>query len=383
MKGKEQLLSFDEKVCFIFAHSALKEGWDNPNVFQICTLNQTHSEMKKRQEIGRGLRLAVDQTGERITGDDVNILTVIANESYENYVGQLQVEYYEAGDAVPPKPSEAGRSEVFRNKKVFKSEDFQNFWIKLCQKTEYAINFDTDEFIENCINKFERTEVPEPQIVITKGKFIMTDFVISVEDIKPGKAQIKIEISDTEGSMGMRQEWFVVGQDIAREFNNPLLKGYKIVDIVNDEFNKKVTFGDKGELSLKESVLFQSEKGQHPVERHLHEKQTTYPVFNIKDRAEKETNLTRKTILKIFKRLTDQKKEQVFKNPEGFSNTFIKCIKDHLSSHIADKIQYILKEGLEEYEIEAIFPPSQKFPQKELLPGSDFSLYDQVQIDSE
>jgi type III restriction enzyme len=383
MKGKEQLLSFDEKVCFIFAHSALKEGWDNPNVFQICTLNQTHSEMKKRQEIGRGLRLAVDQTGERITGDDVNILTVIANESYENYVGQLQEEYYETGDAVPPKPSKAGKTEAVRNNKIYNSEEFQNFWIKLCQRTEYQINFDTDEFIENCANKFERTEVPEPQIVITKGRFVMTDFVISVEDIKPGKAQIKVEISDTEGNEGMRQEWFIVGEDVSKKLNDPRLKGYKIVEIINDEFDQKVVFGDKGLLSLKESVRFQNEKGQHPVERHLHEKQMTYPVFNIIDRAEKETQLTRKTILKIFKRLSDQKKKQIFKNPEGFSNSFIKCLKDHLSNHIAEKIQYTLKQGLEEYEIEAIFPPSQKFPQKELLPGSDFALYDQVQIDSD
>ena len=81
MKSKERLLSFDENVSFIFAHSALKEGWDNPNVFQICTLKQTTSEMRKRQEIGRGMRLAVDQNGDRISGDDVNILTVIANES--------------------------------------------------------------------------------------------------------------------------------------------------------------------------------------------------------------------------------------------------------------------------------------------------------------
>ena len=83
MREKERLLSFDEPVSFIFAHSALKEGWDNPNVFQICTLNQTVSEMKKRQEIGRGLRLPVDQNGERIFDETVNILTVVANESYE------------------------------------------------------------------------------------------------------------------------------------------------------------------------------------------------------------------------------------------------------------------------------------------------------------
>ena len=70
MKDKERLLSFDEPVCFIFSHSALREGWDSPNVFQICTLNQTVSEIKKRQEIGRGVRLAVDQTGSRVLRRD-------------------------------------------------------------------------------------------------------------------------------------------------------------------------------------------------------------------------------------------------------------------------------------------------------------------------
>ncbi len=92
MKNKERLLSFDEPLRFIFSHSALKEGWDNPNVFQICTLNETSSVMKKRQEIGRGLRLCVDQDGLRVRGFDVNTLTVMANESYEDFARALQKE---------------------------------------------------------------------------------------------------------------------------------------------------------------------------------------------------------------------------------------------------------------------------------------------------
>ncbi len=92
MRDKEKLLSFDSKLKFIFSHSALREGWDNPNVFQICTLNETGSVMKKRQEIGRGLRIAVNQEGERVQGFDVNRLTVMANESYENFARQLQKE---------------------------------------------------------------------------------------------------------------------------------------------------------------------------------------------------------------------------------------------------------------------------------------------------
>ena len=95
MRNKEQLLSMDEPLRFIFSHSALREGWDNPNVFQICTLNETRSAMKKRQEIGRGLRLPVDQSGMRVRDESVNRLYIMANESYEAFAKALQNEYEE------------------------------------------------------------------------------------------------------------------------------------------------------------------------------------------------------------------------------------------------------------------------------------------------
>jgi type III restriction enzyme len=95
MKEKERLLSADEPLRFIFSHSALREGWDNPNVFQICTLNETRSAMKKRQEIGRGLRLPVDQNGQRVFDESINKLVVMANESYEDFARALQTEYEE------------------------------------------------------------------------------------------------------------------------------------------------------------------------------------------------------------------------------------------------------------------------------------------------
>ncbi|MEK7403043.1 MAG: DEAD/DEAH box helicase family protein [Gemmatimonadota bacterium] len=95
MKDKERLLSVDEPLRFIFSHSALREGWDNPNVFQICTLNETQSAVKKRQEIGRGLRLPVDQNGARVFDESVNKLYVMANESYEDFARALQSEYEE------------------------------------------------------------------------------------------------------------------------------------------------------------------------------------------------------------------------------------------------------------------------------------------------
>ena len=97
LKNKERLLSFEEPTRFIFSHSALREGWDNPNVFQICTLRHSDSTTAKRQEVGRGLRLCVNQAGNRMDAEtcgdtvhDINVLTVIANESYKNFVSALQ-----------------------------------------------------------------------------------------------------------------------------------------------------------------------------------------------------------------------------------------------------------------------------------------------------
>lgn len=111
MKDKERLLDLNEPVRFIFSHSALREGWDNPNVFQICTLKQSSSDIRKRQEVGRGLRLCVNQKGERMDihelGEDVhevNVLTVIANESYDSFVQDLQAEIRETAADLPAYP---------------------------------------------------------------------------------------------------------------------------------------------------------------------------------------------------------------------------------------------------------------------------------------
>lgn len=100
MRDKARLLSMDEPVRFIFSHSALREGWDNPNVFQICTLRDMASETERRQTIGRGLRLPVNQTGERISDTGLAQLTVVASESYQAFASALQNEYQKAGVAI-------------------------------------------------------------------------------------------------------------------------------------------------------------------------------------------------------------------------------------------------------------------------------------------
>ncbi|MFC1645493.1 DEAD/DEAH box helicase family protein, partial [Patescibacteria group bacterium] len=157
MKDKERLLSFSEKTCFVFSHSALKEGWDNPNIFQICTLKETKSASKKRQEIGRGVRLAVNSDGDRIFDRNVNILTVIANESYKDFVGSLQDEYFEAGYKESPDASDARkRVDVkFRYDKMALPDDFLELWNRINKRTRFSMNFDNKELIEKCIQNID------------------------------------------------------------------------------------------------------------------------------------------------------------------------------------------------------------------------------------
>ncbi len=155
MKNKEKLLSFDEQVQFIFSHSALREGWDNPNVFNICTLNHTVSSMKKRQEIGRGMRLPVNQKGDRITNKE-HILTVIANESYEEYASKLQQEYIdEYGDEfIIQRPANKRERCTLKTKKDFElNADFKELWEKVARKTSYAIKINTNDLIFDCVTK--------------------------------------------------------------------------------------------------------------------------------------------------------------------------------------------------------------------------------------
>ena len=111
LKDKERLLSFEEPVRFIFSHSALREGWDNPNVFVMCMLKHSDNTISRRQEVGRGLRLSVNQHGDRMdhpaTVHDINVLTVVASESYKDFVANLQREISDALSARPRKADEA------------------------------------------------------------------------------------------------------------------------------------------------------------------------------------------------------------------------------------------------------------------------------------
>jgi len=149
MRSKERLLSTDEPLRFIFSHSALREGWDNPNVFVICTLNDTRSAMKKRQEIGRGLRLPVTTDGTRCIDPQVARLAVVANEAYEEFASALQREIQE-DTGVAFQRANIGRGgpktvEVCKGYQA--NEDFVALWDRIKHRTQYSVAFSTEDLI--------------------------------------------------------------------------------------------------------------------------------------------------------------------------------------------------------------------------------------------
>ncbi|HEY8659173.1 MAG TPA: hypothetical protein VIL78_09055, partial [Hanamia sp.] len=157
--------------------SALREGWDNPNVFQICTLNETKSEIKKRQEIGRGLRLPVNQAGDRIFDKNINRLTVVANESYEDFAKALQQEIeQDCGVDFKGRIKDKSKREKVKLGKGYGSEAFMEIWNKIKYCTRYSVKYDTADLVVFAAKAVkEMAEIKKPTIRSTKKKVLITD----------------------------------------------------------------------------------------------------------------------------------------------------------------------------------------------------------------
>lgn len=182
MQEKERLLDLDTPLRFIFSHSALREGWDNPNVFQICTLNETRSEIKKRQEIGRGLRLSVNQLGERIFDPNINKLTVVANEKYEDFAKALQKEIEEdCGVDFSGRTKNKNDKKKVNYRKGFEADPkFLQIWEKIKFHTKYTVDYATDELITLASKAVkEMPETKKPSVRSTKQKVVISDEGVS------------------------------------------------------------------------------------------------------------------------------------------------------------------------------------------------------------
>jgi len=235
MKSKEKLLSFEEKTSFIFSHSALKEGWDNPNVFFITTLNDTKSQMKKRQMIGRGVRLAVNKDGIRIEDKSINRLTIIANESFDEFAKELQLENEVNGI------SGSGEVNNIRDKKYSKIKnewlneniEFKELWKKLKAKTIYELTLDTDKYKKQVIKKLDEIETREKKILKQFGNlengYIENEknTILNFEEILPNIIEI------IEKNIGISRQTII---EILKEVNlKPFVKN-------SDEYIKKALY---------------------------------------------------------------------------------------------------------------------------------------------
>lgn len=178
MRDKEKLLDMNNPLRFVFSHTALREGWDNPNVFQICTLNETKSEMKKRQEIGRGLRLAVNQDGVRVRDKNINRLTVIANESYNDFAKALQTELHDdCGVDFTGRIKPKRDRKPVKYRKGFEADPlFLEIWDRIKAKTTYRVNYSTADLIRNAAKAVrEMPRIVAPTIRAVKTEVTLTD----------------------------------------------------------------------------------------------------------------------------------------------------------------------------------------------------------------
>ena len=398
MKEKEKLLSNDEQVCFIFAHSALKEGWDNPNVFQICALREITSENSRRQTIGRGLRLPVNQNGERIKDSKVNRLTVIANESYSRFVGKLQEEYIEDGVMKAPQFTNKRHMETVHRTVKFQSDEFEDIWRRANRKTEYTINIKTDELISEAIEKLNETEFEPPKIVCSRGHVVITIYDLKLLGVTEDEvATFEILHRDSYvrnlfGELGVRvnlKKGDVLEKLAGDALNNcPELGAIKVTEVHYDAVNpsnSSITFSKlENPLKVGEVFTHNTTAGQSTTSTTIDELDyPDVPKCNIIEMAAKEVNLTKKTVLAIFKGMKKEKINDFMKNPNGFTGQFISVLREVVANHIACNIEYKKADGPINSDVESLFPVMEEYSKDELADGKEGrTIYEKIQVDS-
>jgi len=385
MRDKEKLLSFDSKLKFIFSHSALREGWDNPNVFQICTLNETGSVMKKRQEIGRGLRIAVNQDGERVHGFDVNRLTVMANESYEDFARQLQKEIEEEegirfGVVEPhlfaniPVPTDKYEPEYLG------VEASQHVWDHLKAEGYIDANGKVQDALRkdiraNAVNLPEEVEELTAQITAVLRKVAGSLNLRNADDRQQVKLNKAVFLGDEFKALWERIKYrttFRVDFDCER-----------LITQCVEEIADKLVVGKARFITRK--ALLDVDRGG--VQAELVQESTAvvedpdYQLPDVVSYLQNETQLTRRTIVEIIRR---SDRLQDFKNnPQKYIEQVTAIIRHQMRLFIVDGIKY-QKLGEESYYAQELFEENELYGylSKNML-ESHKSVFDHVVYDSD
>lgn len=384
MKNKARMLSFDEPSCFIFAHSALREGWDNPNVFQICTLRETQSEMRKRQEIGRGLRICVDQNGDRKFGREINILTVIANDSYEDFCKRLQRELVEDGvvarDDYSLKPVNAKRTAAQRKQEKITPELLE-FWQHVARRVSPRIVINTDTLVATGHAALKKTTFPVLQVNRTRGEFAFAQLVVSISDIDGMGVRVLVDQRFTNSDMdNMDAKRIKINESLNQtSIKAPELVARKIVGISIQD--KTVTLSSGEILTLTRPLVIDQNNPQLEGTVTTSEYIAPVPINDFAKRVSDTLYLNRSTIQQLFAGLNTTQVESYLRNPEGFTAKFIEVMREVLRYHIVEHLEFDISEDLKR-QFDAAFPTSVAHMEHELVPTVENCLYSHAQTDS-
>ena len=391
MKDKEKLLSFDEPLAFIFSHSALKEGWDNPNVFQICTLNETVSKMKKRQEIGRGLRIAVNQDGERVRGFNVNTLTVMANESYEQFVESLQKEMEKEENI------KFGILEdfIFANIVILDENRKEKFLGHEKSKEIYQ-DLIKRSYIDESGNSKEKLKKDLEKGILEISEEFENIKESIIKKLEPISRKLVIKNADDKKKIKINKEVFL-SDEFKKLWDKIKYKTTYQVNFNEEELIKECIKGLDNEIYIpSEKLLFNKKtlsitKGgiESESEDEISEDISAFNRFKLPDiitYLQNETNLTRRSIVKI---LTGSRTLESFrKNPQYYLEQVSEIIKNTMKNFIFDGIKYE-KIGNTEYYSQELFEDSEIYGylKSELSKGNIVETkktpYDSIVVDSE
>lgn len=407
MKNKELLLDRNPKkspVRFIFSHSALKEGWDNPNVFQICTLKQSGSEVRKRQEVGRGLRLCVNQDGERqdvsVLGEevqDINLLTIIASESYENFAKALQSEMAEAITDRPRKVN----VELFTDKLI---KDINGNEQIIDKNLANKINFSMikNDYVDSDGNLTEHYyqdksngsfEVAEELMEYKDAIVEILNSIYDTNSIKPVNARetnVELEVIDDKlSSKEFKGLWQKINKKsyytVSFDTEELIGKSIKALDekLHVSKIYYKVETGSLEEIkskdALKSGTSFSKENAQtYSGESCITRSKVPYDLIGD---IVKETNLTRKAVVEILTGIKGETFDQFKYNPEEFILKSSRLINEEKATAIVQHITYNLLD--ETYNTSLFTQASIKGKLNVNARKSQKHLFDHVVYDSE
>ncbi len=357
LKDKERLLSFGEPTRFIFSHSALREGWDNPNVFVMCMLKHSDNTLSRRQEVGRGLRLSVDQYGERVDHPaivhDINVLTVVASESYHDFVAGLQTEIAEALSARPRKATEAyftGKIIETESGSVEITPQMAKQIYRYLIKNDYTDDMDaiTDTYHQAKADG-KLAEFTEQLAPYTAQIIDLIDSVFDhskLPDIDDGRKPKTNPLNDNFKRKEFLELWSRINRKAVYrvEFESGELVR-KSVAALNKELRVtplQYTVQTGEQMASVTDEQLKSGAGFKPTRTNTERGSTVYSdvSYDLVGKIAENAHLTRKTVAEIITQIELAVFMQFQQNPEHFITEASRLIKEQKATAIIEKLNY-------------------------------------------